>query len=85
MENYLSSFGASYDNRNLFSASIKQSGHPRPNSTVYMVNSVGFAGMLKGANYYMVGNNSGQVNYKYYSKLKPSIDQVGKDAITLQL
>lgn len=59
------------------------------NPTAYMVNSAGEKRSntvtLYGTKYYSGGNNSGQVGYKYYTKLKPSSSQAGNDAITLSL
>ncbi len=57
--------------------------------TAYMVNSSGTrrsnTTTLRGLGYYIAGNNSGQIGYKYYTKLKPAFDQVGRDPIELQL
>lgn len=57
--------------------------------SAYMVNANGERRsntvLLPGTNYYVGGNNDGQVGYKYYTKLKPSSSQLGSDAITLSL
>ncbi len=55
----------------------------------YMVNSGGSrrsdTASLSSTGYHSVGNNAGQIGYKYYTKVKPSSSQVGKDSIKLNL